>query len=152
MAIDDIGHIERMQMRPVKSGGTGIGCRKKAPNRAKQPLKKAGKPLRRVSGKQRKRNAVLKEKLEMLLWLQKKLYGYTRCEAGMVGWCHCGGSGTPLVLDHVHTRQEGDGYENLEILCWSANSRKGSMRLDFRPVEMKRLCEQLEREENEKND
>lgn len=160
---------------PKESSRTGIGMRKN-PNAPRKPIRKPGelfdaglslilkrqgiklrKPIRKVSKKQAARTAALKEKLKWLLTAQKLVYGHERCE-WMAAWKQgrtnephdkCGGG---LVADHVNLRAKShkvpnpDGFINLQALCWRANRLKGSLRIDFRPPEMKAMLEKMDRE------
>lgn len=99
------------------------------------------KRLRRTSPKQRKRTDVLQDKLEILKKTQTDLYGAPCCEttSGVVEWKHkCPGK-YPLVVDHVGTRNQvdADRFANLQLLCTWCNYQKGSVRIDFRPQEMR---------------
>jgi len=105
----------------------GIGMRK--------PLGTPRKGLKPRSEKQAVRTEDLKDKLETLLQKQMELYGTTRCEAGFAGWNGKCPPGSPLVVDHVNTRniKDPDRLENLQVVCWAHNGVKGSKRLNFRP-------------------
>jgi 5-methylcytosine-specific restriction endonuclease McrA len=120
---------------------TGIGM-KRDPNAPR-------KGIRRVSKKQARRTAALKDKLLVLLAKQVELYGSTYCEAGCkLGDGKCGGD---LVWDHVIPRsrhpQNVDGFYNAQVLCSVHNGLKGSRSTDYRDGRMQDACRQLDQED-----
>lgn len=126
-----------IKLRLGKATKTGIGM-----ERSESAPKYRLKP---VSKKQRRRNKSLANKRMILMTEQVSQTGTAFCSASDAKWDHeCFGD---LVLDHVETRNgpNADDYENLQIICAHANTKKGSIRgLDFRTKEMKDRCLELD--------
>ena len=137
-----------------KTKKTRLGCRRVELSSKEQAIrgqnKVAGRArIRPISKKQAKRNRSLKEKFAIIVTEQIRLYGTAQCEHGKYQWAHgqpanCAGQ---LVVDHVGTRNQdnADRYENLQILCWFCNTGKSSVRVDYRPPEMKEAMLELDK-------
>ena len=125
-----------LSFRPTKNKGSIIGGKKV---RGPRLFTK----LRLVSPKQASRTAELKRKLKQMLVVQDLHVGMHVCQK--CGKIRTENNGVKLVADHVNTRNEKDAdrFENLGVLCWSCNYKKGSIREEYRPAwfidEMRKL-------------
>lgn len=139
----------KFAIRPTKGrGGIGGGSKKRPDGSSTWPEKKEPSrvlharnakfeprfsPLKRESRKGGHRRRELDKKLKRMKLIQE-LFGYNphcqKCKAAEFD-----GSKVKLVPDHILTRNEknADRYENLGILCWGCNTKKGSVREDYRP-------------------
>jgi 5-methylcytosine-specific restriction endonuclease McrA len=128
---------------PKDNGKVGIGCKRKDFVNA---------PINPISPKQRKRQGSLNDKREIVLSIQEKVLGKRFCLAtlGHPDWKHkCPsllGRFYKFVLDHVNTRNKADAdkFENLQGLCSWCNWMKGSLRIDFRPPELKEALKKMD--------
>ena len=133
-----MGHVKT-------SSKTGIGSKR---SESSETYRMKRSELRKVSLRQRKRTAALKDKLTVLLTKQVELYGTSFCCAGVVlkdGKCFGEISG-----DHVIPRsrcpENVDGFWNLQPLCSFHQVDKGSKAIEYRDRRFIEACQMLDAE------